>query len=291
MSRLYFRFFCTGLGNLKGHQRCSLWRGNCLRCTKPLRWPTGIFCGFFCWKLGRFPACQAAWCGGCYTLVDTLCFHFHWEQTTRNHTEASENNVERLERVTAWKSKKQHLEDYKEGRNGDSLMTPFECDVCIFRKLKGREFNLKNSKDTLLLDLIRRANLDAFWARARSTVYQNLTKTKRMLEFSEMVGLNGPFISRCPFPPGDHCGYELAISTLLYSRRPRKHLSSHTQHDTIRKLKSAYGNWLRSSSKANQVHYVMCDDGGKVIRITNDLSSSLWYHCFNTGMKYQMGTI
>ena len=72
---------------------------------------------------------------------------------------------------------------------------------------------------------------------------------------------------------------------------PGKHLSSHMQHDTIRKLKSAYGNWLRSSSKANQAHYVMCDDGGKVIIITNDLSSLLWYHCFNTGMKYQMGTI
>ena len=107
-----------------------------------------------------------------------------------------------------------------EGRDGDSLMTPFECDGCVFRKIRGMRPVSKRQQDQFLLELIRRANLDAFWSRARSTVAQNLSKTKLMLEFSKNVGLGGPFLSYGPAPCEDHCGYELAVDTLQYSRRP-----------------------------------------------------------------------
>ena len=126
-------------------------------------------------------------------------------------------------------------------------MTPFECDVCVFRRLRNKYPDFKKQQDALLLDLIHRANLDAFWSRARSTVAQNLSKVKLLLEFLKNTGVDGLFVSRQPFPMKDHCGYELAIATLQYSRRPGKHTQNFTQFDTVRKLRSAYGNWLRAS--------------------------------------------
>ena len=122
-----------------------------------------------------------------------------------------------------WKYKTRQPTDYKEARDGDSLLTPFECDVCVFRKLRGLEPDWGAQYNLFLLDLIRRANLDAFWSRARSTVQQNLAKVKLLVEFSGNVGLLGPFASQRPFPLGDHCGYELNIDTLQYSRRPGRH--------------------------------------------------------------------
>ena len=110
-------------------------------------------------------------------------------------------------------------------------------------------------------------------------------------EFSRNVGLAGPFESPKPFLPGDHCEYKLAVAALQYSRRPGKHASTHTQHETVRKLKSAYGNWVRSSSMVNQKHEVILDDAGKVIWLVEDIPSSLWYQRFNAGMKYRMGNI
>ena len=178
-----------------------------------------------------------------------------------------------------------------EAREGDALMTPFECDICVFRRLRKQDPNFKRQQDVFLLKLIRRANLDAFWSRARSTVRQNLAKVKLLLEFSKNVEVDGLFTSRQPFPMRDHCGYELAVATLQYSRRPGKHSESHTQFDTIRKLRSAYGNWVRASPHTNQRHPVLNDDGGKVVRLIDDLSSSLWFQRFNAGMKYRMGVI
>ena len=181
--------------------------------------------------------------------------------------------------------------DYLEAREGDSIITPFECNTCIFHRLKFRDPDFALQQDKLMLLTIRRANLDAFWSRARSTVAQNLSKVKMLMEFSKNVGVDGLFISRKPFPMKDHCGYELAVATLLYSRRPGKHTQSFTQFDTIRKLRSAYGNWLRASAQTNQQHFVLNDDAGKAVRLIDDKSSSLWFQRFNAGMKYRMGVI
>ena len=89
----------------------------------------------------------------------------------------------------------------------------------------------------------------------------------------------------------DHCGYELAVATLQYSRRPGKHDHNYTQFNTIRKLRSAYGNWLRASTHTNQHHFVLNDDAGKSVRLIDNKSSSLWFQRFNAGMKYRMGVV
>ena len=62
-------------------------------------------------------------------------------------------------------------------RAGDSLMCPFECDECIFWKLKKRSSDGNDPGDHRLLGFIRRANLDAFWASEPRTVSGNLSET------------------------------------------------------------------------------------------------------------------
>ena len=69
-----------------------------------------------------------------------------------------------------WKGKIRDPMDFLQARDGDHLMTPFECDLCIFRKLRKVDPTPNISQDELLMVCIRRINLDSFWARVTTTV-------------------------------------------------------------------------------------------------------------------------
>ena len=189
-----------------------------------------------------------------------------------------------------WKEKKINPMDFHEARNGDHALTPFECDFCIFRKLKGRNPNQDNHQDKLLLVHIRRMNLDAFWARARSTVKENSNRIKQSLKFSQTLGLTGPYEHKGPYPLHDHCGYEVALVTLMHSRRPGKNDKRHTQFDTIRKLRTSYSSQIKAAPQSNMKHIALADTRGKHIRLVQDKCSSLWFNRFMTGVKARMGS-
>ena len=72
---------------------------------------------------------------------------------------------------------------------------PFECDRCIFLKLKGRLLFNNASRDKVLSAAIRRVNLDALWSRESSTVRRNLDGVRKIINISSSVGLTGPFKS------------------------------------------------------------------------------------------------
>lgn len=65
-------------------------------------------------------------------------------------------------------------ERFMRGRNGDNLVTPFQCDLCHFQNLMARDPIQNLPQDVRLLKLIRRANLDAMWAREPTTVSSTL---------------------------------------------------------------------------------------------------------------------
>jgi hypothetical protein len=68
---------------------------------------------------------------------------------------------------------------YRCARNGDHLMgVPFACDLCHFRNLNKRSPDLNDRKDVRTLWAIRRASLDALWAREPSTVRANLSRLR-----------------------------------------------------------------------------------------------------------------
>jgi hypothetical protein len=64
----------------------------------------------------------------------------------------------------AWGRKNPRKGDHLKARNGDHFMAPFECDLCVFRKLRKLDPIPRDPEDNLLLGCIRRMNLDAFWS-------------------------------------------------------------------------------------------------------------------------------
>jgi hypothetical protein len=197
------------------------------------------------------------------------------------------NERERLQ--VAWGKMHEPDDEFHFARNGDHCMVPFECDLCVFRKLKRRSPDFTDPGDDLLIACIRRINLDAFWSRSKYTVRGNREKIGTCLELSKTVGLEGPYAVDGPLPDFDHCGYEVAIDTVLYSRRPGRHSKEYTQFDTIRKLRSAYSNHCRSTAQANRSSLSIGDTKGKYQRLGTDPCSSFWFYRFMEGLKRRMG--
>jgi hypothetical protein len=144
----------------------------------------------------------------------------------RGGDEKETQDRSRLEK--AWEGKHRSPKAFLHARNGDHAMIPFECDVCIFRKIRGRSPLEGDPIDALLTGCIRRANLDAFWSSASATVNGNRDRLVAGLRLSELVGLQGPYVHEGPLPDHDHCGYEVAVQMLLYSKRPGKRSVSST---------------------------------------------------------------
>ena len=71
---------------------------------------------------------------------------------------------------------------FREARNGDHLMTPFQCDWCLFRVVTGRLPRLGSREDEWLFCILHRCNLDSLWGRERSTVIANRRNVDQMLE-------------------------------------------------------------------------------------------------------------
>ena len=72
---------------------------------------------------------------------------------------------------------------FKHARNGNNFIVPFQCDLCHFRNIQGRNPGIQPQQDKTLLIGIRRAILDSFWSRATSTVKNNASGVK-VLQYS-----------------------------------------------------------------------------------------------------------
>jgi hypothetical protein len=160
-----------------------------------------------------------------------------------------------------------------------------------FHKLRNSTPNPESHQDKLALACIRRINLDAFWARASSTVNNNLSKTKTTIAFSEAVGMLGPFEHKGRYGMEDQAGYETAICTVLYSIRPGRNSDSHTQFGVIRGIRTVVGNHSRTTPQANTITTAMVDDKGRYKRLVEDKCASLWFSRFTQGLQIRMGQI
>jgi hypothetical protein len=188
-----------------------------------------------------------------------------------------------------WGRKAQKKDDYQMARNGDHFLVPFECDVCIFRKLKKYSPETQDPQDALLMACIRQVNLDAFWSRASDTVAGNRDKLRLGMRMSELVGLDGPYVQDGPLPSFDHCGYEVAVQMLLYSRRSGAKGRKNIQFDSVRKLRSCYSNQVRASSQSNRTTVSMGDTKGHYQRLSSDPCASFWFYRFIEGARIRMG--
>jgi hypothetical protein len=149
------------------------------------------------------------WCGGCYTSHPTILFHVK-QRESFDDKNSSDQDKERVTR--AWGNKQRPADEYLVGQNGDHLMIPFECDFCIFRRLRNQDPLESSQQDQLLLAGIRRVSLEAFWSRASSTAAGNRDKIKQGLNLSRLVGLEGPYVHFGSMPATDTFGYEVAVT-------------------------------------------------------------------------------
>ena len=174
---------------------------------------------------------------------------------------------------------------------GDHLITPFECDRCVFVKLKGRLPTKDAQKDRLLLAAIRRVNLDALWSRETTTVKRNLAGVRKIICTSASAGLMGPFKSHGPMPPCDHCGHEIAIDMVLASRTAGRHSKEYSQFDAIRKLRTAHANFERISSVKAYAAMALDNGMGDSEDAMALATSSTWFRRFAIGCKARMGQV
>ena len=191
----------------------------------------GIFCGNSSYVRGVFARYRKAWCGTCFTPLDGDPY-----PAKRQIDEDGE------ELEVADKSR------FEVGMNGAHLTIPLQCELCHFRNIYGRNPRANRHQDVYAMITMRRANLDAMWAREPSTVAANLREWKRVERTREdKFGFpNGVCKSMGPFPLEDTMGMKLACCLLDRSLDPGNN-EERIQFSTMRRMRSAYSNAYAAS--------------------------------------------
>jgi hypothetical protein len=136
---------------------------------------------------------------------------------------------------------------FLEGRKGDHLMVPFQCDECHFRNITGRNPTSWKTSNSEMLEFIRRANLDAFWDRSRNTVSSNLSDAWRMENLGKRLGMGPMAPPMGPLPLKDTMGMRYAIAILDRSLLGAVQNEEFVQWATFRKTRSTATNVLQAS--------------------------------------------
>ncbi len=174
-------------------------------------------------------------------------------------------------------------------RPGDTLMTPFQCELCHFRNIKGRNPYEHNERDMLAMNVMRRANLDAFWSRTSGTVRSNYLDLKQFVKHSEKMWGDVPGIPpRGPYPLDDSFGMTPATATLSRSLDKGRN-AKHVQYNTARRIRSAYSNlWNASLYTLNTG---VMQDGQSKLMTTKCPVYHYWYSKMMKGMHERMGDL
>lgn len=177
---------------------------------------------------------------------------------------------------------------FKKARNGDFLITPFQCDLCHFRNIQHRDPEIGKEKDRVLLQEIRVANLDSLWSREPSTVAANLSQARKMEAIGDEVGFDSVSPALGPFPLEDTFGMKVAVVLLRRSLDPGKH-ERHIQFSTARKIRSAFSNVYHASRELTQVA-AMAYETAKTYATTCP-TYGYWFEKFMLGCHKRMGDI
>ena len=254
------------------------WTGICAKpgCNRHLRNGSGVFCNNFWAPRGAFPPCRKCWCAGCYKERPELIF------PGRTDGRVEEEDDDDPELVVG----KEEEDRYRTARDGDHLLAPFECDLCSFRNLQGRDPVATSPQDGTLLATIRRVRLDVFWAREPSTVRGVLNTLRRDRQVArEAFGIAHPFPYRSPFPLEDKQGLLTACCFLMASLR--KGITARTvQWDSARATTTAMSNLYRSGPDC--LGGVVASKDRNKLRITADGTKSELYERFHKGSRLRM---
>ena len=179
---------------------------------------------------------------------------------------------------------------FKEGREGDYLLCMFQCDVCHFLNMQHRLPDRERTTDALLLMCIRRASLDAFWSRERSTVGQNRREGIRYAGICETLGLpvDDAYPRRGPFRLEDVMGMKLACGMLVRSLNAGKNAKT-IQFDTMRKMRSHMSNYSHACVDGFGATFVGEDSNASTL--SHSATNTPWFRRFIRGCHRRMGDV
>ena len=179
---------------------------------------------------------------------------------------------------------------FREAREGDHLLCAFQCDVCHFVNMQRRLPDSEKTSDELLLTCIRRAILDAFWSRERSTVGQNRREGVRYVGICEALGLSPDeaYPRRGPFKVEDGMGMKLACGMLLRSLNAGKNAKT-IQFDTMRKLRSHMSNYSHACPDGVGATFVGEDSNASTL--SHAVTNTPWFRRFIRGCHRRMGDV
>jgi hypothetical protein len=254
------------------------WTGSCVKCGKIRRAGHGLFCSNFLLGRATFPPCRNVWCGECYREASDDRFLRLDDQGETTNTTALEIEASST------------LGRYRCGRNRDHLMgVPFECDLCSFRNVCGRQPEFKKRCDQFTLTAIREAQLDVMWAREPHTVATNWARAKAdydmtMRHLSVLPESLLPQLGSAEVR--DQVGMAEALTTLVTSLHPGRN-ATNIQWDTMRKTRT----WLSNAHDAGSAYTcetVVGLDRAKQY-VTSGHTSGKWFGRFMRGARLRMG--
>jgi len=233
----------------------------------------GKFCANFSSLHEGWLPCQQAWCGKCYVATDQGEFYM-----AKPQDESGADMI--MDRLDSSR--------FMVGCRGDHLFTPFQCDRCNIQNLLGRDPILEVATDVRVLKYIRRANLDAFWAREPQTVAKNLAEIRRGLAVACSLGFGHQLYPPLgPFPVTDSFGMGAAIVMLQRTLDPGKHHQDHVQFDTARKFRAAVSNLYLASAQGQEA--VVMAKGTQKLLVTKCPTYGNWFERFTKGTHKRMG--
>ena len=177
-------------------------------------------------------------------------------------------------------------ENYQTARKGDDLMCMFQCELCHFRNMESRNPD-DNGTDKKILRYIRRANLDAFWARRPNTVYQHFLEVRSTIADAEEMQMTPPFPERGPLALKDTSGMAAAVLLLKKSLRPGKYSDTNLTFDSTRKRRGAISSYWHGSVEGMKTSVLAKEE--KKLMLTDSPTYSLWFERFIRGMHNRMG--
>ena len=127
-------------------------------------------------------------------------------------------------------------------RDGNILVSPFQCDTYWFRNLTLRDPRENSVSNNRLLVFIRRANLDMLRGTSTSTVASTKSNVGKGVLMCKELGIAPTYPELVPYPIGDSMGFTVALQMLKASFLPGKYHNTYQQFDTICNSRTAYSN-------------------------------------------------
>jgi hypothetical protein len=168
------------------------------------------------------------------------------------------------------------------------MMVPFQCELCHFRNIMLRNPDDGNITDLEILDMVRRANLDAFWSRESSSVSASLREAIRMEKMTARLGMPCVTPPLGPWPLEDKLGMKVALAVLDRSLDKGVYEAT-VQWDTFRRQMSAVTN-ISQAAVGGLGNSVGAYERNKMF-ISEAVTHKFWFSRFMTGVHKQVGQV